>query len=96
MPDAGRRSVRLRIEGRVQGVAFRAWTVEQAERLRLDGWVRNRRDGSVEALAEGEADAVDRLIQLCHRGPPAARVSRVVVEPTTEGVSGGFVQRETA
>jgi acylphosphatase len=89
-------SVRLRIEGRVQGVAYRAWTVEEAERRGLSGWVRNRRDGSVEALFHGPQALVDALVQLCHRGPPAARVSRVVVEPAREAPLGGFVQRETA
>ncbi len=88
-------SVLLRIEGRVQGVAYRAWTVEEAARRGLSGWVRNRRDGSVEALLHGLPDLVDALVAACHRGPPAARVSRVVVEPSTERPLGGFLQRET-
>jgi acylphosphatase len=91
-----RLSVRLRIEGRVQGVAFRAWTVAEAERRGLSGWVRNRRDGSVEALLHGPQTLVDQLVALCQRGPPAARVSRVVAEPASEVPLGGFVQRETA
>lgn len=68
---------KLRIEGRVQGVSYRAWAVETARTLRLSGWVRNRRDGSVEALVIGEAKAVESFVGLCHRGPPAARVTKV-------------------
>jgi acylphosphatase len=72
--------VRLLIEGRVQGVFFRASAVEQATRLGVKGWVRNRRDGSVELLAEGEDTAVGALVTWCHHGPPRACVERVQVE----------------
>ena len=58
----------VRIEGRVQGVWFRGWTVDDATRLKLDGWVRNRRDGSVEALFAGRAQAVDKMLAACRRG----------------------------
>jgi acylphosphatase len=95
MADPAALSLHLRIEGRVQGVAFRAWTMGEAERLGLSGWVRNRRDGSVEALVHGPADRVEELARLCHRGPPAARVTRVAAEPSTESPLGGFLQRET-
>lgn len=75
------------VHGRVQGVMFRAATREQAQRLGLAGWVRNRSDGTVELVAEGERDYVQHLVTWCHRGPPAARVSRVEIvwqEPAGE------------
>ncbi len=71
---------RLRIHGRVQGVFFRASTRDQARRLQVVGWVRNMVSGDVEALAEGDRAAVERLIQWCHQGPSSARVTRVEVE----------------
>lgn len=72
-----RARVHLLVSGRVQGVAFRAYTVDEARRLGLAGWVRNLPDGRVEAEAEGERDALLRLVRFCERGPPAARVDRV-------------------
>ena len=86
------RTVRLRITGRVQGVWYRGWTVETATALGLDGWVRNRSDGSVEVLAAGEAAAIERLIAACHEGPPAARVDAVRVEAAAEDPPQGFTQ----
>jgi len=68
---------RLRIEGRVQGVGYREWMQRQAGRLGLDGWVRNRADGSVEALIAGEEAALQALLSACRRGPPLARVDRI-------------------
>lgn len=67
-------TVRLRIEGRVQGVGFRAFVEREATALGLDGWVRNRRDGGVEAVVSGPADAVRELVRRCRIGPTAARV----------------------
>lgn len=67
--------IHIRVFGRVQGVGFRAWTVRQALDLNLKGFVRNRRDGSVEILAEGEQ--VSELFLRCQRGPVFARVDRV-------------------
>ena len=75
---------RLRIHGRVQGVFFRNWAVAEAGPLGLRGWIRNRTDNSVEALAFGEPEAVDAFIAKCRRGPPAAVVERLDVE-TAEG-----------
>ena len=69
--------VRLVIEGRVQGVWFRDSTRSQAIGLGVCGWVRNRRDGPVEVLAEGPEERVMKLVAWCHRGPSAAKVSRV-------------------
>ena len=67
----------LIIEGRVQGVWFRDSTRNEATRLNLTGWVKNRFDGSVELVAEGSQEEVKKLIEWCHHGPPAARVTRV-------------------
>ena len=69
------------IRGRVQGVGYRAWVEEQAVASGLEGWVRNRRDGSVEALFAGPADAVADMIAQCRRGPLHARVEAVAEKP---------------
>ena len=69
------------IRGRVQGVGYRAWVEHQARAARLEGWVRNRRDGSVEALFAGRARGVADLVALCRHGPPAAHVTEVLTEP---------------
>ena len=89
-------SRRLRVTGRVQGVWFRGWTVAVATRLDLAGWVRNRRDGSVEILADGDSAALDALMDRCREGPPAARVDDLTAAEDGEAVSGGFTQRPTA
>ncbi|WP_420135851.1 acylphosphatase [Rhodopseudomonas sp.] len=67
------------IRGRVQGVGYRAWVATTAQASSLEGWVRNRRDGSVEALLAGEDGVVADMIKASHRGPSAARVDTVVV-----------------
>ena len=90
-----RRAVRVSIIGRVQGVWFRGWTVDEAERRGLDGWVRNRSDGSVEALFAGARDAVDDMVVACHRGPDMAHVMGVSVGPATDPGSTGFRQQPT-
>jgi acylphosphatase len=82
--------LRLRIRGRVQGVGYRYWAVGQARALGLRGWVRNRADGSVEAVAEGTRDALDLFIAACRRGPRAARVEAVDVEDADEAIGQGF------
>lgn len=69
------KSVRVVIEGRVQGVWYRGWALEQAQRLNLQGWVRNRRDGTVEALFSGAPETVDEMINACRKGPPMAKVT---------------------
>jgi len=76
---ADRARVHVVVSGRVQGVAFRAYTVDEARDLGVRGWVRNLPDGRVEAEAEGERPAVEALVAFCRRGPPAARVEGVVV-----------------
>lgn len=84
------RTVHLRVEGRVQGVGYRAFVERQAIRLGLSGWVRNRRDGSVEAVLQGAPAAVDAMIELCRSGPPASRVDRVEVVGEGVGAFDGF------
>jgi acylphosphatase len=79
---------RVIVEGRVQGVFFRHHTEEMAFNLDVKGWVKNRRDGSVEALFEGEKKKVDQIIQWCHRGPSEARVAKV--HATWENYMGEF------
>jgi acylphosphatase len=77
----------LFISGRVQGVFFRSNTRKEALGLGLTGWVRNLRDGRVEALFEGEESEIQKIIEWCHTGPPYASVDRVEVyweEPTGE------------
>lgn len=86
---------RLRITGRVQGVGYRAALCAAAERLGLDGWVRNRSDGSVEAEVAGPKEAVEALIAWAQRGPPAARVTQVNIEIVATIPPGGFAQRPT-
>ena len=68
---------RVRIRGRVQGVGFRAWTEAMAVDHGVEGWVRNRRDGSVEAVFAGTEDVVLKMIELCRQGPPGARVEAI-------------------
>ena len=82
--------VRVRIEGRVQGVWYRGWAVHEAVQRGLRGWVRNRSDGSVEALFAGSAPAVDSMLEACWRGPPAARVARVTATADAEPEAPGF------
>ena len=89
-------SKRVRVVGRVQGVWFRGWTVDEARALGLDGWVRNRRDGTVEMLLSGPEEAVAAMIARARRGPSAARVERVEVEETDETAAPGCTQRPTA
>jgi acylphosphatase len=94
--DAQEIAIKVRIRGLVQGVWFRAWAVEQASKRRLRGWVRNRCDGSVEALLIGPAAAVDDMIAACWDGPPSARVEAVDPEPAEPSADlAGFVTLHT-
>ena len=90
------RRVRVVVHGRVQGVFYRGWTVQQARALRLRGWVRNRHDGTVEALLAGPEQAVDEMIRRCQAGPPAAQVTRIEQHDSRDPVPEGFGQRGTA
>ncbi len=89
------KTLHLIIHGRVQGVGYRAWTVVRAKELHLSGWVRNRSDGTVEAVIIGEEEALGMMIRDCNDGPPAARVVAVDVTPWTGPPFKGFVARET-
>ncbi|MEZ5779119.1 MAG: acylphosphatase [Paracoccaceae bacterium] len=81
----------VRVTGHVQGVAYRAWAEAQARLLGLNGWVRNRGDGSVEALVAGPEEAVKEMIAAMSEGPGAARVTDVWTEPADPGaVPAGF------
>ena len=82
----------LRIAGRVQGVGYRDWLRRRARRDGLAGWVRNRRDGTVEAHVQGSAAAVERLVEACWSGPPAAVVTGIDVVPA-EALPEGEFQR---
>jgi acylphosphatase len=73
------------IRGRVQGVGYRAWVQDQALRLDLEGWVRNRRDGAVEAVFSGTEEDVAAAVEACHRGPPGARVDAAEAEEAEKG-----------
>jgi len=84
---------RLVVRGRVQGVWFRGATQEEARRLAVAGWVRNRHDGAVEAEVEGTRAAVEALIAWARRGPSAARVTDVTVEWVVATGERGFVVR---
>ena len=74
-------ALHLRIRGRVQGVFFRHWVMEEATRRGIRGWVRNRADGSVEAVLAGEMAAVRAMVQACRQGPPGAQVADIVQYP---------------
>jgi acylphosphatase len=89
------RARHLRIEGRVHGVGYRDWLLREAERLGLAGWVRNRRDGSVEAVIAGAEPAVEILLSACRRGPALARVERIDERFCETPDAPGFQRRPT-
>ena len=86
----------VRITGLVQGVGYRAWAEAAARSRGLSGWVRNRRDGSVEALIAGPPDKVDEMLAYFWQGPPASRVERVESEPAEHPMQLGFRTLPTA
>lgn len=90
-----RRTVRLVVRGRVQGVGYRFAALREAERLAITGWVRNRADGSVEMVAQGPAEAIDALLAWTRVGPPAAKVAGIEVSEA-EGAFASFTLRPTA
>jgi acylphosphatase len=90
---AGWVAKRCQITGKVQGVWYRAWTIQEAQARGLKGWVRNCTDGSVEALFAGPQAKVDEMIAACHRGPPAARVAGVDAEDFAGGIPDTFAKR---
>lgn len=95
VPPPATKTVRVEIHGRVQGVGFRASLRQQAHRLGVHGWVRNRREGHVEALLCGDARRVDELVEWARRGPPAARVTALQVH-AAQGRFDTFEERPTA
>lgn len=90
------RTVQVRIEGRVQGVGYRLWAQRTAVDLGLKGWVRNRRDGSVEAVLQGRDGDVDAMLAACRKGPPGAAVTGVDIMGEGVGAFTGFEVRATA
>ena len=84
------RHVRVSITGRVQGVGYRAWTEGEARTRGLDGWVRNRRDGAVEALFSGDTAVVEAMLAACRDGPSAALVSAIDVVEVEAPAEPGF------
>ena len=88
-------TIRLRIAGQVQGVGYRLWATRTAASLGLRGWVRNRRDGSVEALVTGAPETVATMIEAARKGPIGAQVTDVTVTPDKYDGSSGFAARPT-
>jgi acylphosphatase len=93
---SGETTRQIRVSGIVQGVGYRAAMRARAQALGVTGWVRNRSDGSVEALAHGAPAAVEALIAWARRGPPAARVADVQTSEATDGEHTGFELRPSA
>jgi acylphosphatase len=88
-------TLRLRIEGSVQAIGYRNYAVVEARKLELDGWVRNRSDGSVEVLVSGPTSAVEAFVAVCMRGPPGARVTNVDMHAAERPSEPGFHWRQT-
>lgn len=86
-------SLRLRIEGLVQAVGYRDFAVRQARALELDGWVRNRTDGTVEALVSGGTKSVEAFVGACTRGPSGARVTGIDLHKAEPPQEKGFHRR---
>lgn len=95
MLDDGKKALRLLIFGRVQGVFFRDWSVKTALSLKLNGWVRNRTDGTVEALIVGNVEAVDTMMKQCWIGPSRAKVDNIEITNAMGIVKDGFEQKPT-
>ena len=87
--------LRVIISGRVQGVGYRAWTIKTASALKLKGWVRNRVDGTVEAVFSGEDMQVNTMLEACKKGPFVARVDGLDIFEWNEAIGDGFVAKET-
>ncbi len=95
MTQSSRIAKHVLVSGRVQGVWFRGWTIENAQARGLVGWVRNRPDGTVEAVFAGPTDLVDDMIAACHTGPASARVAAVAQSDTRDEGWRDFAQRST-
>jgi acylphosphatase len=92
---AEQRTVHLLLHGRVQGVNFRGWAREQAEQLGLSGWIRNRRDGNVEAVFAGPSETVDIMLARCRSGPRDARVEDIEIIQDGGAAPQGFTIKPT-
>jgi len=90
------KATRLTISGRVQGVGYREWMASVAETLGVSGWVRNRHDGTVEALVTGDTAAVEELLRQCRRGPRLALVNSIAEQPAELPPYPGFRRLPTA
>ena len=86
---------RLRIKGRVQGVGFRDWASEEASSRKLDGWIRNRSDGSVELLVAGSDEGVQEMLRALTQGPPLAQVHNIDIHKETDLPPAGFARKPT-
>ena len=86
-------SLRLRIEGFVQAVGYRNFVIAEAKKLGLDGWIRNRADGTVEALVSGETKVVEAMVAACMRGPEGSRVKNVELHNSEPPEEKGFHRR---
>ena len=84
-------TMRVRVEGHVQGVGFRLFAARQAAALNLKGWARNLSDGEMEAFVEGEVKDVEKFVQACMRGPEGAKVTNINLIADTESAGEGFV-----
>ena len=86
---------KLRITGQVQGVGFRDWVIEEAKKLELDGWVRNRSDGSVELMISGPDKSVQAMLRVCTHGPEEAAVANIDILNEKIPPPKGFVRKPT-
>lgn len=93
MSDDNFTHLRLRIEGYVQAVGYRNFVISEATRLGVSGWIRNRSDGTVEALVSGPNAAVETLVGLCMKGPPGARIGNVELHKAEPSGENGFRRR---
>lgn len=93
MSEDERTALRFRIEGFVQAVGYRNFAIDEARRLGLDGWIRNRADGTVEVLASGKTKEVEAFAQACMRGPSGARVTSVEMHNAEAPEQKGFYRR---
>jgi acylphosphatase len=86
---------RLRIKGRVQGVGFRDWASDEAESRKLDGWIRNRSDGSVEMLVAGTDEGIQDMLRALTQGPALAQVHNIDIHKETDLPPAGFARKPT-
>jgi acylphosphatase len=96
MNQAATESVHVIISGRVQGVGYRVWTRSQARQKGLKGWVRNRADGTVEAVFAGDSAQIKAMLEACYDGPLASRVKTITSQPWQGEIPSDFEQRPTA